>query len=57
VSGLRPPHDFADNITVRAVHAVKVTDAHECGTEVARDVVEFVKDLHLYLVEFEILYR
>jgi hypothetical protein len=33
-------------MAVSAVDAVEVTDAKHCWTEVARDIVEFVKSQH-----------
>ena len=31
---------------MRPMHAVEVSHTHECGTEVGRDVLEFVEDEH-----------
>src|SRR5260370_42002048 len=39
-------HDGAYDVTVSAVHAVKVTDADDRGTEVAGEVVELAKGSH-----------
>src|SRR6267143_1254190 len=46
VFGLGSPHDLVDDMAVRAVHTVEVTDAEDRGTEVAGDVVELAKSLH-----------
>src|SRR6266849_5538073 len=46
VLGLRPPNDLVDDVAVSAVHTVEVTDAEDRGTEVAGNIVEFVKDVH-----------
>ena len=49
VGRLRSPYDLIDHMPMRTVHAVEVADADDRGTEVARDVVELVKDFHVRL--------
>jgi len=46
LGGLGAANDFIDDRAVRAVDAIKIADADKRGTEVARNFVEFVKDLH-----------
>jgi hypothetical protein len=46
VPGFRSPHDFVDNVAMSAMHPVEVTHANDRRTEVARNIVEFVKSLH-----------
>ena len=43
---LRPPHDLAQHMSVRPVHPVEITHAHQRRPKSCRNVIEFVKDLH-----------
>ena len=46
IRSLRAAHDLVNNMAVSAVHAVEVADTDDRGTEVARDVVEFMESSH-----------
>jgi hypothetical protein len=44
--GLRAANDFIDDRAVSAVNTIEIADADDRGTEVVRDIVEFVKRQH-----------
>jgi hypothetical protein len=41
-----PPHDLVDHGAMSAVHAVEVPDTDQRRTEVAGNIVEFLKSQH-----------
>jgi hypothetical protein len=43
---LRTANDFIDDRAVSAVNTIEIADADDRGTEVVRDIVEFVKRQH-----------
>ena len=42
----RPPHNLAQHVRVRPVHAVKIAHAHQRRAKFGWNVIEFVKNLH-----------
>ena len=39
-------HDFTEDMPVGAVDAIEIADADYCVSEVGREVIEFVEELH-----------
>ena len=45
----RAAHDFTENMRMRSMDAIEISHGHYCGSEIGRNVIEFVEDLHLNL--------
>jgi hypothetical protein len=40
------PHDFAEHIRMRAMHAIEISHANDRGADVRGNFIEVVEDLH-----------